>query len=403
MRTQELTNSKLRIIVSGVIAQYPLGGLSWHYLQYLLGLQSLGHDIYFLEDTGQWPYDPRARGKSSDGSYNVQYLRSLMERFGLAEKWAYCLPGPDQWYGLSDARRKAVIESADLLINVSGTLYRPAEYRAIARLAYVDTDPVFTQIKLALGREAWQTRIDIHDVHFSFGERCVEELPQTGHCWWPTRQPVALSQWRPEMPRGNNFSTIMSWKSYGSVEYQGRSYGQKDVEFSRFVDLPSAVAPSALTVALNLAEPSVHNQLTQKGWHVVDPSVVCSDIDSYRNFIESSMAEWSVAKNAYVAMRSGWFSDRSACYLAAGRPVVVQNTGFDAVLPTGEGILPFATVDEAVTGIQEVERNFLRHANAARGIAEQYFDANKVLGALIETAMNRHHPGDVERVAPTSR
>jgi hypothetical protein len=378
----------LRIVVSGLIAQYPLGGVAWDYLQYVVGLARLGHDVYYLEDTGQWPYDPREGGVSKGCQFNVEYLAGLIARYGLADRWAYRFPHESRWFGMSDTRRAEVLRSAELLLNVSGTLERPDRYRSVSRLAYVDSDPVFTQIKLARGQADFRQLVDQHDVQFSFGERLSEAMPDTGHRWRPTRQPIVLAEWRVSQPSRDVLTTVMNWTSYNEVRYDGRSYGQKDVEFMRFLELPSRVTPTVLEIAVN--EGKVRRPpralLTHKGWRVVDPATVCPDMDRYRRYIESSKAEWSVAKNGYVVGKAGWFSCRSACYLAAGRPVIVQDTGFGAVLPVGEGLLSFATMDDAVAAIHDVQASYARHAKAARAIAEDYFDSAKVLTRLIDDA-----------------
>jgi hypothetical protein len=379
----------LRIITTGLIAQYPLAGVTWDYVQYPLGLARMGHDVYYFEDTGQWPYNPLEGGISKTCDFNVRYLAGVMERFGLADRWAYRFPWQSQWFGLTDARRSEVLATADLVINVSGTLCRPDEYRP-ARLAYIDSDPVFTQVKLARGQADFRKLVDAHDVHFSFGEHLTDAVPATSHDWRPTRQPIVLPQWREETPRRDVFTTVMNWTSYKPVEYQGRTYGQKDVEFLRFLNLPAKVAPTSLELAVNAGKTNrtPYDLLRHKGWRVVDPLQVCADLDSYRTYIAASMAEWSIAKNGYVVGRSGWFSCRSACYLAAGRPVVVQDTGFGSVLPVGEGIVPFTSMEDAVAAVRDVEAHYSRHARAAREIAQQYFDSQKVLGRLIEEAFS---------------
>lgn len=382
--------SQLRIIVSGLIAQYPLGGVTWDYLQYVLGLTQLGHDVYYVEDTGQWPYNPREGGLGKDCDFNVQYLADIMSRYGLAEQWAYRFPWQSRWFGLSAAKRQEVIRSADLLINVSGTLERPEEYRQVSRLAYIDSDPVFTQVKLARGQLDFRKLIDVHDVQFSFGECLSAQVPETGHQWRPTRQPIVLSEWRPEKPFREVFTTVMNWTSYKPVVYRNQTFGQKDLEFMRFRELPSLIAPTVLEIAVNAGKTrrTPRQLLAHKGWRVVDPAEVCPDLDTYRDYIESSKGEWSIAKNGYVGGRCGWFSCRSACYLAAGRPVAVQDTGFGDVLPVGEGLLSFKTVEEAVTSIKDIEGSYPRHAKAARELAAEYFDATKVLARLIDEAMN---------------
>jgi len=382
--------SSLRIIVTGLIAQYPLGGVTWDYIQYALGLAQLGHEVYYIEDTGLWPYNPNEGGTAKGCEFNVRYLSDLMDRYGMADRWAYCFPWEMQWFGLPERERMKVITAADVLINVSGVLRNPWDYRGIKTLVYIDSDPVFTQVKLARGQDDFRKLVDAHDVHFSFGEALSEQVPDTGHCWRPTRQPVVLSEWKTGSPYRDVFTTIMNWTSYKPVEFKGKTYGQKDIEFQRFLDLPAAVAPTTLELAINEGKTrrTPRSLLEHKGWRVVDPARVCPDLDSYRHYIQTSKAEWSVAKNGYVVGQPGWFSCRSACYLAAGRPVIVQDTGFSRVLPTGEGLLVFSTPMEASEAIRSVEAGYSRHTEAARAIAEGYFDSRTVLSKLIDDAFS---------------
>ncbi|HEY0129172.1 MAG TPA: hypothetical protein VGB40_08400, partial [Rubrobacteraceae bacterium] len=290
--------------------------------------------------------------------------------------------------GLSDTKRADVVATADLLINVSGTLERPGDYRGVRKLAYVDTDPVFTQVKLARGQEDFRKVVDAHDVHFSFGEVPSDGVPDTGHEWLPTRQPVVLDEWTPVEEQRDSFTTVMNWTSYNTVSYEGRTYGQKDTEFMRFIDLPKMTS-ATFEIAVNEGKTkrTPYELLRHKGWTIVDPARVCPDLDSYRRFIRTSMAEWTVAKNGYVQGRSGWFSERSAVYLASGRPVVTQDTGFGEVLPVGKGLQAFTTVDEAVEAVNEVKGDLPGHSRAAREIAEEYFDSDKVLTAFLERAL----------------
>ena len=400
--------SALRIVVTGLIAQHPrLGGVAWDYAQFAAGLSRLGHDVYYLEDSGEWPYtleggDTRESWIANDPTPNVRHLASVMERFGLRDRWLYRFPIKPRWYGLSHRQRREVLATADLLVNVSGTLVRPRAYREIPRLAYIDSDPGFTQVKLALprGQKSFQSRVAAHDVFFSFGER-VRETPLAGGIdWRPTRQPILLDEWRTESRPRNAFTTVMSWTSYRPLRLEGRSYGQKDVELRRFVDLPRAVRPARLEVAMGStrhvdweassngsdATESPQQVLRRAGWHVVDAARISGSLDTYRRYVRSSKAEWSVAKNGYVVGETGWFSCRSACYLAAGRPVAVQDTGFGDVLPVGDGIVSFREPDEAAEAVRSIECDYARHSSAAREIAAEYFDSNRVLDRLVEEA-----------------
>ena len=413
-------NSRLRIIVTGLIAQHPtMGGVTWDYLQYMLGLHRLGHDVFYFEDSGEWPYnlDGGSTGNdwvARDPSANINHLASIMSRFGMEERWAYHFPIDDRWFGLTDSKRKEVLQTADLLINVSGTLMDLSEYKLIPRRAYIDSDPVFTQLKLALGNLEFRERVNAHNVHFTFGETLFAHyVPDTGHLWRPTRSPIVVDEWSSAQPVRNVFTTVMNWTSYKPLQYEGNIYGQKDVEFRKFLHLPRLTGE---TTHFEIAMPSLHHmdweteqalssspaesnstlsptaRLAQHGWSVVTPAEHCGTIDAYRTYVQSSLAEWSVAKNGYVQGRSGWFSCRSSCYLAAGRPVVVQDTGFSKVIPTGTGILTFASPDEAVQAVREVIGNFVRHSAAAHECAAAYFDARVVLPRLIDEAMRAGYP-----------
>lgn len=408
-------NSRLRIIVTGLIAQHPtLGGVTWDYLQYMLGLHRLGHDVFYFEDSGEWPYnlDGGTTGNdwvARDPSANLHHLASIMSRFGMEGRWAYHFPIDDRWFGLTDLKRKEVLQTADLLINVSGTLMDLSEYKRIPRRAYIDSDPVFTQLKLALGNREFRNRVNAHNAHFSFGETLFAHyVPDTGHLWRPTRSPIVIDEWGTSQSKREVFTTVMNWTSYKPLQYEGKVYGQKDVEFRKFLHLPELAGNAA---QFEIAMPSLHHldwesghtpsnssaqsqpalsptaRLAQHGWKVVAPSDHCGTFDSYRAYVQSSLGEWSIAKNGYVQGRSGWFSCRSSCYLAAGRPVVVQDTGFSKVIRTGKGILTFNTPDEAVQAVHEVIGNFARHSAAARDCAAEYFDARVVLPRLIDEAM----------------
>ena len=367
----------------------PCCGVTWDYLQYVVGLARLGHDVYYLEDTDQWPYNPIEGGIGTSGDFNAGFLAQIMARFGLEERWSYHFPGRDEWYGITEQAMRSIVSSADLVINISGCLTRPGDYRPAGRLAYIDTDPIFTQAKLVGAWHEFKAEADAHDVHFTFGETLGPDTPQTGHRWLPTRQPVLMEEWAHDRVATRPFTTVMNWASYDPIEYNGVLYGQKDIEFMKFVDLPAAVAPARLELAMSAAGKTgvaPLGLLRQKGWNVVSPTEVAGNLDDYRRYIQSSTAEWSIAKNGYVAGRSGWFSCRSACYLAAGRPVVMQDTGYSKVLPTGEGLLSFTTLEEAAAAVRAVAAEPERHRKAALALADAHLRAERVLPSLIERA-----------------
>ena len=362
--------------------------MTWHYLQYVLGLARLGHDVYYIEHSGSWPYNPLEKSIVGHCAYNVDYLARVMSRFGFAERWAYFSEVESRWFGLSDRQRKEIAGTADVMINVSGALDRPEDYCDVPDLVYIDTDPVFAQLKLARNDPGFVRRVNTHDVHFTFGECVARTMPDTGHDWLPTRQPIVLSEWQNAQKPREMYTTVMNWTSYNSETWDGRTYGQKDSEFLRFLDLPrrSDKAQFEIAGAPGTSHPTPIEMLRCKGWRLADPLSVCYDFDSYRSYIQCSKGEWSVAKNAYVQGRSGWFSERSACYLAAGRPVILQDTGFSDVLPVGEGLIPFDTLEEAVAAVEQVQVDYPRHAAAAHSIAEAYFSSDTVLTSLLERA-----------------
>jgi hypothetical protein len=409
--------SSLRIIVTGLIAQHPrLGGVAWDYLNVALGLRRLGHDVFYVEDSGEWPYlfegVPGTDWTAHEPSENVETLARVMDRFGLGDRWAYRCPLGPRWYGVSEAVRRRLLESAELLIDVSGTLERPAEYRHVPRMVYLDTDPVFTQIDLANGEPGVRERVDVYDVHFSIGECIAKSGLATGHDWRPTKQPIVLSEWETRAQPRPVFTTVMSWTSYRPLVHEGRTYGQKDLELRQLLELPARVR-ARFEIAMGRTEhvrwesenaelpPAVREVLTRHpdwkprqllehfGWRVRDAVEVVRNFQRYRDFVGSSRAEWSVAKNGYVRGRSGWFSGRSACYLAAGRPVVVQDTGLASVLPLGRGVLTFSDLEQAIDGVRAVDSDYARHARAAREIAAEYFDSDKVLTRFVSDAMSQ--------------
>lgn len=400
--------SSLRIIVTGLIGQHhSLGGVAWDYMQYVLGLKELGHDVWYFEDSGEWPYNLDGGDTGNDWvAYdcrkNVDYLNRVFSFAGLPDHWAYHFPTGSEWYGLSDSKREEILRTADLLINVSGTLVNPSRYASIGKRVYIDSDPGFTQIKIKLKDEAFCEQVRSHTTHFSFGEALPEYLQTEGIRWHPTRTPIVLSCWKNRMRRAGRYTTVMNWTSYPPLLFEGKRYSQKDTEFVKFLALPQLKKDVTFEIAMNKLQHkgwqtnirnhipghhfhSPYEMLNHYNWHVADPQIKCADLFSYRDYIENSGAEWSVAKGGYAEIKPGWFSCRSACYLAAGKPVIVQDTGFAGIIPTGDGVFPFTTVPEILEAIDKVESNYPAASIAAREVAEEYFSAEKVLSKLVDT------------------
>jgi len=382
----------VRIIVTGLVGQYAFGGVAWDYLQFVEGFRQLGHDVFYLEDTEMWPYDPVNNTISEDCGYNVNYLRTVMEKLGLADRWIYRSASDASYHGHTETEAREICATADLFLNVSGCGWLRPEYLAIPHRVFLDSDPMFTQVALASGKQDVVDRIRAHDRHFTFAENIGASncrVPHAGLHWIPTRQPVVLDWWDAgaETPR-DVFTTVMNWVSYKNCEYNGDTWGQKDVEFLKFLDLPQRTAQKfeiAMGMGPGMKRPT--ETLQQKGWQIIEPAEHLPDPWTYREYLRQSKGEWSVAKEGYVKSRSGWFSCRSACYLALGRPCVLQDTGWSNVYPTGHGLFAFRTMDEALSAIDAINANYAAHSRAARQLAEQMFDARTVLADLLARAI----------------
>jgi hypothetical protein len=391
--------SSLRIIVTGLVGLYPVGGVAWDYLQYLIGLVRLGHDAYYYEDTWSWPYHPIEATYTSRGDYSAAYLERYFARYApeLRHRWHY-RHLHETTFGMDRSAFDEVARTADLFLNVSGACLIPDHLSPRCVKVFLDTDPGYNQIMLS-ERFAWSENVDrwcssvaAHDRHFTYAENIHKPdclIPTLGWTWKTTRMPIVGELWEAiarTPAAAEAWTTIMTWNAFkGKLVYKGVEYTSKSGEFERLMTLPQNV-----NVPLKVAVGGVQaplQRLAQAGWQVVDGPSVSLTPEDYQHFIAASRGELSPAKQVYVAMRSGWFSCRSACYLAAGRPVVVQDTGFSSVLPVGEGILPFSSPQEAVAAIQEAEEKYPRNAQAARAIAREYFDSGKVLRTLIEDAL----------------
>ncbi|HZI80829.1 MAG TPA: hypothetical protein VFD69_15010 [Vicinamibacterales bacterium] len=370
----------MKILLAGIIARYPFGGVTWCSLMYLLGLRDLGHEVFYVEDTGECIYDPVQNALTEDPSYGTALIRDALAPFGLEDRWSF-VNYDGTYHGAPREVLQRFCADADLFINLSGgAWFWRDEYARIPRKVFVDSDPVFTQLALAKG-ETWYVEFFKRFDHlFTFGANIgtpASSVPAAGFTWHKTWQPVTTGLWRSSTPPGDRFSTVMTWRfeSFSDVD------GNKDREFVKFIDLPSRT-PHRFELAVN----GPQTLLREHGWETVDAMAVSRTPWQYREFIQGSKGEFGVAKHAYVAHRSGWFSDRTECYLAAGRPALVQDTGWSAHLPHGEGLLAFSTPEEAIDGLERIAGDYARHARRAAEIAGDCFDAGRVLPRLLEVA-----------------
>lgn len=390
-------SASLRIAVTGLAATYPFGGVFWDYIQYVLGFQRLGHEVLYIEDTGKWCYAPHAGTFIEDGSQNAVALARELQALepALADRWFY-RDATGKTYGRTWPEVVQFCRSADLFLHISASCWMRDEYFAAAKVAFIDSDPMYTQASVpgyldnTIDDEA-RARVDMlraHDVFFTFGENIGApdcKIPTELFDWKPTRQPMVLDCFDagavPVPQRRRRLTTVASWEpSESGPVVNGVMYRGKSVEFERFVDLPAQVA---LPIELALSGRVPADRLRAHGWHLRDALSVSGDPWAYRQYLAASLGEWSVAKNAYAASRSGWFSCRTACYLALGVPAVVQDTGFGVAIPTGEGLFAFQTAAEAVAAIAQIAAAPEQHARHAREIARAYFDAPDVLNRLL--------------------
>lgn len=374
-----------KIVCAGHLLRYPLGGHTWHHLQYLVGFSRLGYDVTYFEHFG-WPsscYDPAFDADTGDPRYGLHYLDSLLERYGLGGSWCF-LAEDGTTHGLSRERLADDCRDCDLFVNLSNVNWIP-ELEACRRRVLIDTDPVFTQIG---GHGV--SDLNGYDVLFTFGEnvnRADCSMPTGGFKWFPTRQPVVLDEWA--VRNADPFAgatTVMNWSAYGDRLHEGRLYGQKDREFEPFFTLPRETG-QRMEIALSGAPPDVVERLRDGGWRVADPRPLSADPWAYQRYVQSSRFEFCVAKHAYVTTGSGWFSERSAGYLSSGRPVVVQDTGFSANLPCGAGLHAFRTKEQAIRGVTGLRDDYESECRAARALAEEHFDADRVLTQLLEQSL----------------
>jgi len=377
------------VVVLGLLGQFPLAGIAWQLIHHLAGLQQLGFEVYYVEDTGTAPYDPRVKSLVHDCTYSLHFIADTLRRLGMEDAWAYHDGLSAQWYGLSENRVREIFAQALCAINLCGASH-PATltFHPAGKLLYLETDPVLSQVRLAQGDTTVLQCLAGHDAHITYGENLGETdcpIPLSHFDWKKTRPPVAMDLWPFRFDQAcPRFTTIATWHNRGKdLCFCGETYHwSKHLNFLTLVDLPQWTSQE-LELAVEIDDPAALEAFQRNGWGLTNPLVVSQDMDVYWKYICSSRGEFTVSKDVVVRTKSGWFSDRSVCYLAAGKPVVTQETGFSKFIPTGCGLFAFLTVDEALAALDAINHDYFAHARAAREIAQEYFDAAKVLAKML--------------------
>ncbi len=377
------------IVVLGLLGQFPLAGIAWQLIHHLVGLQRLGFDVFYIEETGAVPYDPRTKNLANDCSYSVRFIQETLQAYGFGEKWAYREGLTHQWHGLSEQHVRQLFHDALCVLNLCGSSHpETLTYLPKGKFVYLETDPVLYQVRLAQGDEAALRFLGGHDAHATYGENLGASdcsIPLTHFQWCKTRPPVVLDLW----PTGVNascqrFTTIATWHNRGKdICFAGETYHwSKHLNFLAVVDLPRRT-DQMLELGVDIDDKNSLNIFQRQGWILTNPLAVSHDMQCYQHYILASRGEFTVSKDVVVRTNSGWFSDRSVCYLAAGKPVVTQETGFSKFIPTGRGLFAFSTAEEASVALAAIAQDYAGQARAAREIARAYFDAAVVLTALL--------------------
>jgi hypothetical protein len=375
-------------VVCGFIAKLPLAGMTLYNTHYIEGLQELGYDVFYVErqnDSGEC-YDPRANGMTDDCSFGRAYLVRELQRLGVSQYTSIDLEG--NCHGAGWKELEEALERADFVLALADPTWFD-ELALCPRRGFVDGDPLVTQAGMLSSEETPEKRLANYGTLFTYATRLGAEdctVPDVGREWILTTPVVSTRGWSvevPAQPADLPVSNVLNWSASSDVRLNGSTYGQKSRSFEPFLELPARVRGELVLAAGGQAPKEL---LRECGWTLVDPITATATIDVYRDFIAGSKADLGIAKHAYVASRSGWFSDRSTCYLASGRPVLHQDTGFTDWLPSGEGVFAFSEPDDVLAALEEIERDYERHARAARRIAEEVFEARTVVRDMLERA-----------------
>ena len=384
-----------RIVVMGFMGSCPIAGVIWQHIHYIVGLNRLGHDVYYIEDSARLPYNAETFDTSEDYGYAAKVLARLAGEFGFKQRWSFCarfLPdNPTAGFGLQKIRQ--LYRDADAILNVCGTQEFNDDLRRSDRLLYIESDPGVEQIKVDQRKKATIEYLRQHHALFTFGENVGTKkfpVPLHGLRWFPTRQPIVTDLWKTNRrpAKGAVFTTIANWSTSGlkDIEWRGEKYlWSKSREFLRFMNAP-VKAHEPFEMATDIKDAKTLEKFQRRNWRFCSPHDLSIDYWRYRDYIRRSKAEFTVAKDQYIRLRSGWFSDRSACYLAAGRPVITQETGFTDHYGSDGGLFAYDSLGQIVEAVKMINADYPFHSRAARNIARETFEATKVLASLIERA-----------------
>jgi hypothetical protein len=383
-----------RVIVMGFMGSCPIAGVIWQHLHYIVGLQRLGHEVYYIEDSARLPYNPATFEVNNDFTYAAKLLKKLAGEFDFESRWSFCARYLPEFptAGLSLRRIRQLYKSADAIFNVCGTQEFNDDLLASERILYIESDPGVEQIKVDKRVRSTIDYLKRHHALFTFGENVGTKrfkVPVHGLKWHPTRQPIVIDLWKSHRPpaTGALFTSIANWSTSGlkDIEWRGQKYlWSKSREFEKFMRAPR-VAGEAFELATDIKDEKTRAKFLQNNWRFRSPHKMSVNYSSYRDYIRRSKGEFTVAKDQYVRLSSGWFSDRSACYLAASRPVITQQTGFTD-LYHGDGLFAFRTLPEIREAVREINRDYARHSRGAFTLACEVFAAEKVLATLLERA-----------------
>ena len=379
-----------RVVILGLMGQYPLGGMAWQVLHHVIGLRRLGVECFYIEDSGAPPYSPREQSVVASARENVRFLRETFRRYDLADIWSYYDSLTRRWFGIQQARVHDLLEHADAIVNLCGASRPEPGRRRKGCMVYIETDPIFEQVKYAQGDPQTREFLHSHDVHYTYGWNLGARdcrVPAGDIAWRKTHPPVVVDLWESApKPRGN-WRTIATYRNKGKdVVIEGETYHwSKHPNFDRVMDLPSKTK-ERLELALVSPTPELRERFLSQGWKLEDPYRISHSAGAYRRYIQGAKGEFSVEKDDQTRLRVGWFSDRSVCFLAAGRPCVLQDTGFGTRVPTGIGLVAWSTPEQAVEALDRVGRDYSRHAATALTIAREYFDTSVLLPPILEAA-----------------